>query len=459
MGTTAQSPGVLLASSAAKRGRIARNGDAMPNATPYMCQCMQCQCSQAHPAKEHHRQMNLFLRRLDRNQKRWYAGLEANRIGQGGDQQVALITGLSVSTIRHGRKELAASFPEQPKKKPRAAIGRPLAETKQPTLEAEIERLIDNEIAGNPMTEQRWIRVSLRHLSKHLRERGLKACPVTVRRILRKKGFSLRANSKKKNGTRANYPERDTQFKYIASKRREFSEKGVAVISIDTKKKELIGNFKKNGKTWSKKAEEVDEHDFTSLATYRTVPYGIYDVNKNIGYIFVGTSNDTPEFAVDAIVWWWREEGSLLYGGAKELLILADSGGSNSFRTGAWKCQLQMALCDTFNLTVTVCHYPPGCSKWNPIEHRLFSFISINWAGKPLRTLDTMLGYIRGTSTAAGLTVKAFLLGTHYEKTKKISAKKLDQLDLRSHETCCAWNYTIYPRRKDTGIKCPKKAL
>jgi Rhodopirellula transposase DDE domain len=196
MDTTAQSPSVLLAPSAAKRGRITRTGSALPNAEPYRCQCMQCQGSQDHPDKEHHRHMNLFLQRLDRNQKRWYAGLEANRIGRGGDQQIALITGFKLSTIRHGQKELAASFPEKPKKSPRAAIGRPLAETKQPTLEAEIERLIENEIAGDPMTEQRWIRVSLRHLSKQLRERGLKACPVTVRRILRKKDISLRANYK-----------------------------------------------------------------------------------------------------------------------------------------------------------------------------------------------------------------------------------------------------------------------
>jgi hypothetical protein len=391
--------------------------------------------------------MNLFLRRLNRNQQRWYAALEANRIGRGGAQQVSLITGLNVSTIRHGRKELAASFPEKPENIPRASVGRPLAETTQPTLEVEIERLIDNEIAGNPMTEQKWVRVSLRHLSKQLRDRGLKACPVTVRRILRKKGFSLRANYKKKNGIRANYPGRDEQFKYIATKRQEFSEKDVAIISIDTKKKESIGNFKKNGKTWSKKVEEVDEHDFTSLAKYRAVPYGIYDISKNIGYVFVGISNDTPAFAVDAIARWWREEGIRLYQGAKELLILADSGGCNSFRTRAWKYQLQVALCDAYNLAVTVCHYPPGCSKWNPIEHRLFSFISINWAGKPFRTLDTMLGYIRGTSTTAGLIVKAFLIEAHYEKSQKVLTKEFKRLDLRSHETCRAWNYTIYPRR------------
>lgn len=282
----------------------------MPNSEPHICQCSRCQCSEDHPDKEHHRQMNLFMRRLNRDQQRWYAALEANRIGRGGVQQVSLITGLNVSTIWHGRKELAASLPEKPKNIPRGPIGRPLAETKQPALEVEIERLIDNEIAGNPMTEQKWVRVSLRHLSKQIIDRGLKACPVTIRRILRKKGFSLRANYKKKNGVRANYPGRDEQFKYIATKRQEFSEKGAAIISVDTKKKESIGNFKKNGKTWSKKAEEVDEHDFTSLAKYRAVPYGIYDINKNIGYVFVGISNDTPAFAVDAIVRWWQEEGS-----------------------------------------------------------------------------------------------------------------------------------------------------
>jgi hypothetical protein len=191
MDTTAQSPSVLLAPSAAKRARLARTDSTMPNAEPYRCQCMQCQGSQDHPDKEHHRQMNLWLQRLDRNQKRWYAGVEANRIGRGGDQQIALITGLKLSTIRHGQKELAASFPEKPKKSPRAAIGRPLAETKQPTLEAEIERLIENEIAGDPMTEQRWIRVSLRHLSQQLREKGLKACPVRLFAIIWAESKSL----------------------------------------------------------------------------------------------------------------------------------------------------------------------------------------------------------------------------------------------------------------------------
>jgi len=264
--------------------------------------------------------------------------------------------------------------------------------------------------------------------------------------MLLDKGFSLRANFKKKNGVRAKYPERDEQFKYISSVRAKFTEEALPIISVDTKKKELIGDFKRPGRTWQKKADEVNEHDFRSLATCRAVPYGIYDVTKNIGHIFVGTSNDTPKFAVDAIAHWWKIEGRQQYPNADGILILADSGGSNGFRSRAWKYQLQTELSNAFQIQVSVCHYPTGCSKWNPIEHRLFSFISINWFGKPLRTLDTMLAYIRGTSTSTGLSVKASLLDGGYEKSQRVLAKDFNQLDLRPHETHPAWNYTIYPR-------------
>jgi hypothetical protein len=390
--------------------------------------------------------MNLFLNQLNRKQQRWYVALESNRIGRGGDRLLSQITGMDRKTIRRGRKELNASLIDRPKNPTSAPIGRPLAEAKQPTLEAEIERLIANEVAGDPMTEQKWVRVSLHQISSQLREKGLECSPPTIRRILRKKKFSLGANFKKKNGIRANYPERDEQFKYIASKRREFIDKGLPIVSVDTKKKELIGDFKRSGKTWRKEAEEVNEHDFSSLAKCRAVPYGVYDVTKNRGCVFVGTSNDTSEFAVDAIVRWWQEEGEILYHGANQLLILADSGGSNSFRSHAWKYQLQIALCDVFKIEVTVCHYPTGCSKWNPVEHRLFSFISMNWSGEPLRTLDTMLSYIRGTSTTTGLTVKAFLLNGYYKKKQKILATEFKQLKLYHYEICPKWNYTICPR-------------
>jgi DDE family transposase len=223
----------------------------------------------------------------------------------------------------------------------------------------------------------------------------------------------MRAN--KRRQVHVNCRGRDEQFHYIASQRERFRAAGLPIISVDTKKKELIGEFRNSGRTWCRHAEEVDEHDFPSAALYKAVPYGIYDVTLNTGYIFVGTSADTPAFAAEAIARWWQTEGQVTYPKTDQLLILADSGGSNSCQSRAWKLNLQDKLSDPFGLVVAVCHYPTACSKWNPIEHRLFSFITINWAGKPLRTLETMLGYIRGTSTATGLTVKAFLQEGSYK--------------------------------------------
>lgn len=294
--------------------------------------------------------------------------------------------GISTATIHRGRKEFANAITELPKAiSTKKRTGRPPAEKKQPTLEGELERLIANDIAGDPMTDQKWVRASLRSLSRQLNEKGLSTAPMTVRRILKKMGFSLRANFKKKNGVRANYPERDEQFKYIAALKDQFTTRSLPIISVDTKKKELIGNFKKPGRSWRRIADEVNEHDFLSLGVCRAVPYGIYDVNKNLGYVFVGISNDTPRFAVDAIALWWKSEARQQYPNADELLIFADGGGSNGFRSRAWKYQLQTELSSKFGIKISVCHYPSGCSKWNPVEHKLFSFISINWAGQPLR--------------------------------------------------------------------------
>jgi Rhodopirellula transposase DDE domain len=247
----------------------------------------------------------------------------------------------------------------------------------------------------------------------------------TTCRLLRKKGFSLRASIKKRKGVGLHSPDQDKQFEYIASQRREFTAAGLPIISVDTKKKELIGNFYKRGKTWCKEAIEVNEYDFPSMAKCLAVPYGVYDVTRNRGYVYVGTSGNTPEFAVDNIVRWWKEEGCVTHPGAAKLLILADGGGGNGYRSRAWKQQLQRKLSDGLGLTVTVCHYPSRCSKWNPIERRLFSHISINWAGKPLLTLEMMLGYIRGTSTATGLTVKAFLQEGIYRKGQKVMKQEM----------------------------------
>ncbi len=269
--------------------------------------------------------------------------------------------------------------------------------------------------------------------------------PPTVARLLRKLGYSLRVNAKKQEGSRA-HPERQQQFAYLQTQKDTFGTADLPIISVDTKKKELIGNFKNAGQTWCQHADEVNVHDFPSDALARAVPYGIYDVSKKCGSVYVGISADTPEFAVAAIARWWEEEGQLDYPQANQLLILADAGGSNGYRTRSFKLYLQERVSDRYGLTVRVCHYPTGCSKWNPIEHRLFSQISLNWAGKPLRTLETMLNFLRGTTTSTGLTVRAALLEGTFEKGQTVSEDQMKQLHIEQAAVCPQWNYTLRPR-------------
>ena len=261
--------------------------------------------------------------------------------------------------------------------------------------------------------------------------------------------FSLKTNRKniesgfkRKRGDRAR---RNRQFLLIAAKRRRFETADLPIISVDGKKRELIGNFKNGGRTWRCKAREVKDHDFPSDAQGVALPYGIYDVRRNAGTVVVGTSRETPEFAVDAIEHWWRSEGTKHYPGAKELLILADCGGANSPRCKVWKCDLQQKLCNEHGLPLTVCHYPPGASKWNPIEHRLFSALSKNWQGVPLETYDVALNYISTTKTRTGLTVSAKLNSRTYEKGQAVADKEMDLLNIRAHRTLPEWNYTIKP--------------
>jgi hypothetical protein len=295
------------------------------------------------------------------------------------------------------------------------------------------------------MSERKWVRASLQRLSWELGQAGHAASAPTVGRLLRKLGFGLRANLKSEE-TGSNHPDRDTQFSYIAKRRAAFVAAGEPVISVDTKKKDLIGNFENAGQAWGTEAEQVNVHDFPSEAEGRAVPYGIYDVAKNRGWVMVGQSADTPEFAVEAIASWWEEEGRESYPSAKRLLILADGGGSNGARSRVWKQQVQERLADRLGVEVTVCHYPRGCSKYNPVEHRLFSFISLNWAGKPLRSFEAMLGFIRNTTTTAGLKVKAVLNEKVYTKGWRVSDAEMKTLELERHEVCPAWNYTIRPR-------------
>ena len=298
------------------------------------------------------------------------------------------------------------------------------------------------ETAGDPMTGLKWTRKTTEKIAAELKKLGIIVCGKTVGRILKELGYSLRVNHK--NISSGSGPDRDAQFKYIDTQRQRFKEMGAPVISVDTKKKELVGNFKNNGETWTQHPIEVNDHDFRSRAQGIAIPYGIYDVNANHGAVFVGTSYDTSRFAVSSIEKWWRYIGQYRYCENKELLILADGGGSNGSRVRAWKFELQK-LCDRHRIKITVCHYPPGTSKWNTIEHRLFSEVSKNWAGRPLESYQTILNYISTTKTSTGLKVKAYLDKKEYKKGIKISDQQMKQLNLDKYDALPKWNYSISP--------------
>lgn len=303
--------------------------------------------------------------------------------------------------------------------------------------------LVAPETAGDPMSRQRWTRSSLRHLRDQMRRAGKAACPTTIGRLLRKNAYALRVNVKREAG--ADHPDRNAQFEYLAAQKQAFLAAGQPIISVDTKKKELVGNFKNVGQAWCLEAERVNLHDFPQDALGRAVPYGIYDVAHNRGWVGVGQSADTPQFAVAALVTWWEQEGGAAYPDATQLLVVCDAGGSNGCRPRAWKQHLQERLSDRFGLEVTVCHYPTGCSKWNPIEHRLFSPISLNWAGTPLRTFEIILACLRGTTTRAGLTVQAVLMEGVYATGQKVANAVMKSLNLHRHPVCPRWNYTLKP--------------
>ena len=294
------------------------------------------------------------------------------------------------------------------------------------------------------MTGRKWVRRSLRQLSKALHKQHYSVGRMTVRRLLKGLDYSLKSNRKEDSGPP--HPDRDRQFRYIGRVTRLFMAAGRPVISVDTKKKELIGNFKNPGQAWCRQAERVNVHDFRRDAEGRAVPYGIYDLTHNEGYVVVGTSADTSEFAVDAICLWWQDPDRPSFPDENQLLILSDAGGSDGCRFRLWKKQLQEQLADRLGLAVMVCHYPTGASKWNPIEHRLFSHISLNWAGKPLRSFAMMLAYIRGTTTQTGLRVRACLLDRVYQRGIKVSNQEMRGLNLQRRATCPNWNYVIKPR-------------
>jgi len=300
-----------------------------------------------------------------------------------------------------------------------------------------------HDTAGDPMTGLKWTRRTTPKIAAALKAMGMEVSDRTVAKLLKKMGFSLRVNHKKLSGVSPK--ERDAQFTCIAELRESFASQGLPIISIDSKKRELVGRFKNHGKSWERQPVLVNDHDFPSDASGVAIPYGLYDLNANLGTVFVGTTKDTPSFAVDCVEKWWRTEGRHRYPGARQLAILADGGGSNAANSRIFKYGLQTRLCNQHGINVVVAHYPRGASKWNPIEHRLFSEISKNWAGRPLDSYNTILCYLRTTSTKTGLKVRAHLVRKPYKKGVKITDGRMKQLNITKDESLPKWNYELQP--------------
>ena len=291
----------------------------------------------------------------------------------------------------------------------------------------------------------KWVRRSLEKLQNELERRGLHVGRNVIRRLLRKHGIAPKSNVK--HLSPKEHPDRDRQFEYIKGQRRRFQNRQLPIISVDAKKKELIGPFKNPGRVWTLDAPQVYTYDFPSDAQGKAIPFGIYDPSRNEGYVYVQSDADTADFAVEAILRWWKAHGRRHYPSAKELLILADGGGSNGYRSRRWKQQLQTRLVDPYGIAVTVCHYPPGASKWNPVEHRLFSQISQTWAGIPLTSLELILELIRATKTKTGLIVHAEYVAGRFPLQQEVLDKEMASLLIQRHSVCPLWNYTIMPRK------------
>lgn len=384
---------------------------------------------------------------MDERMTRLWAGAEAEVIGRGGLVVVARATGLALSTVQKGRNELRlGSSKKGIVKVRRKGGGRRPHEVAHPDLTDALKNLVDPATRGDPMSPLRWTCKSTRVLSREMHARhGIDVSTKTVAKLLRKMGYSLQATHKTVEGKQ--HIDRNAQFEHINATARSCIERGVPFISVDTKKKELVGNFKNAGTEWQPKGlpELADVHDFPSDAIGKAIPYGVLDVADNSAFVNVGTDHDTPVFAVTSIAAWWRRMGKQRYPDAHELFITADAGGSNAYRSRVWKVELQRFADDT-GLTVNVSHFPPGTSKWNKVEHRLFSFISINWRGRPLRSYETVVNLISNTTNRAGLVVRAVLDRRRYPTGKKVSAKQLGELNMERHCFHGDWNYTLRPR-------------
>jgi transposase len=384
---------------------------------------------------------------LNEKQRRQYLAIESEIIGHGGLLEVSKVSGLSRKAIIKGKKELLsvpANENSQNERIRKEGGGRKNLKEKEPGLIKALELLLEPVTRGHPETVLKWTCLSMRTLSNELKVKGYTISHTKLGELLKELGFSLQSNSKRLEG--GDHPDRNGQFLYINDKANQYITNGLPAISVDTKKKELVGQFKNTGKEYrpKKSPRSVNVHDF---GTNKAAPYGIYDIGKNEGFVNVGVSSDTSEFAVFSIKEWWKNMGKSRYGEIGKLLITADGGGSNSSRTRLWKTSLQQ-LANELDLEVTVCHFPPGTSKWNKIEHRLFSYISMNWKGQPLVDYETVVQLIGAVTTKTGLKVKSQLDLNTYEKGKKVSDEELQSINIHRHEFHGEWNYTIKPQKK-----------
>jgi hypothetical protein len=381
---------------------------------------------------------------LNERSRRMVAAAEAQGLGYGGVSLVSRACGLSRVTITKGLRELQTA-PLPAHRIRRAGGGRHRLEARDPELPDLLESLVEPQTRGDPESPLRWTCKSTRTLAGELVHRKHAVSHEKVAQYLRAMGYSLQGNRKTEEGE--DHPDRDAQFRHISREVRRALAAGWPVISVDTKKKELVGNYENRGRQWrrTRSAERVNGHDFPAPQVPRAYPYGIYDFGRNRGFVNVGTDHDTATFAVASIRGWWRHEGRRLYPAATQLLITADGGGSNGYRLRLWKVELQ-GLADQTGLAIAVCHFPPGTSKWNKVEHRLFSFISSNWRGEPLRDYETVVRLIAATTTAKGLTVSCRLDRRQYPAGRKISDEEMTALNITPLRFHGEWNYTIHPR-------------
>lgn len=386
---------------------------------------------------------------MDEKLKRRWAACEALAMGGGGISAVSEAIGMSRTTIRKGIREIEQEHPElaeevSHKRIRRPGGGRQRLTAHDPTLQDDLAKLVDPATRGDPMCPLLWTSKSTRNLAKELQQLGHKVSYRTVARMLEDIGFSLQANSRTREGKQ--HPDRDAQFQYINKRVRAFQQRGLPVISVDAKKREIVGNFANRGREWQPKGrpEKVRTHNFADKDQGVAIPFGVYDQTENTGWVSIGIDHNTAAFATSTIREWWRRMGVATYPSADELLITADAGGSNGIRCRLWKTCLQ-DLADELQLKVTVCHFPPGTSKWNKIEHRMFCHITENWRGRPLLSRAVIINLIGNTTTEEGLTIKAQLDTNRYPNGVKISDQELAAVNIKRHSFHGDWNYTIAP--------------